>query len=211
MHPDAAHTIGAGTRSRPPARGGGGCPPPPTVYARATASGARGTMARPVPDGGLEIDQDLAFERRDWTAERAGWVVMGVLAAAALAGLLGPGPLARRSAEASGGALRVEYERFARAQAPTDVTVHVRSAGGEALRVSVDRAYLDAVVVERVQPEPVRTEGAPDRVTFVFPVRDPRAPASVRLRVEPQRFGRHAARIGVEGAGEIAFRQLVYP
>jgi hypothetical protein len=169
-------------------------------------------MARIPRDGDLEIAQDLAFERREWIVERAAWAAMAVLVAAALVGLLGPGPLARRTAETGDGTLRVAYDRFARAEAPTDLEVHVRPAGGgEELRVWVGRAYLDAVTVERVLPEPVRTETAPDRVTFAFRLRDPRAPAIVRFHVQPERFGRPEARVGVEGAGEVSFRQLVYP
>jgi hypothetical protein len=52
-------------------------------------------MAEKPHSGDLELDQDLAFERRTWTVERVAWVAMGLMGIAALAGLLGPGPLSK--------------------------------------------------------------------------------------------------------------------
>ncbi len=43
--------------------------------------------------GDLEVAQDRTFQRRSWTIQRVGWVVMLLVAAAALAGLTGSGPL----------------------------------------------------------------------------------------------------------------------
>lgn len=84
----------------------------------------------------LEVDQDLAFERKSWAAQRIGWGVMTLAIVAALAGLLGSGPASRTRAETPDGAIAVEYDRFVRANAPTDLDV---SVGRGAIRDGVVR------------------------------------------------------------------------
>ena len=66
----------------------------------------------------LELHQDPRFTRRIAAIQRAGWVVMGLVIAAALLGLFGAGPLSRATAEAADGTLRLEYDRFGRLSAP---------------------------------------------------------------------------------------------
>ncbi len=41
--------------------------------------------------GDLEIDQDLAFERRQWSVQRVGWGVGALIIVAALLGCSAPG------------------------------------------------------------------------------------------------------------------------
>ena len=51
--------------------------------------------------GDLQIHQDLCQERREWKIQRVGWLLMALMLVAALAGLLGPGPLSSTIAEDS--------------------------------------------------------------------------------------------------------------
>jgi len=49
-------------------------------------------MAKPHREAGdLEVAENLAFQRRAWKVQRAGWVAMALLVGAALAGLFGGG------------------------------------------------------------------------------------------------------------------------
>ena len=74
--------------------------------------------------GDLEIAQDLAFQRREWTIQRVAWAVMALVALAGLLGLFGgAGPLTR--AAAGNGALRLDYARFERKHAPTELRLQV--------------------------------------------------------------------------------------
>jgi hypothetical protein len=49
--------------------------------------------------GDLEVEQDLDFQQRTWALERAGWIVMLLIIAAALAGFFGGGPLSPTTSE----------------------------------------------------------------------------------------------------------------
>ena len=41
---------------------------------------------------GMRIEEDRAYQRREWRFERIGWAVMAALLMAGLIGLLGDGP-----------------------------------------------------------------------------------------------------------------------
>jgi hypothetical protein len=161
----------------------------------------------------LEIDQDLAFERRSQRVERIGtWIMVGILVAAAL-GVLGSGPLSHASVRA--GEASLDYQRFSRYQSSETLTLHVPPAATPTpeVRVWVDRAYLEGSRLESVLPLPVRVEGAADRLVFVLAVAEPGRPLTVRFALQPERLGPVRGAIGVEGAGgpALTFRQVVFP
>lgn len=163
--------------------------------------------------GDLEVDQDLPFERRAWRLQRVGWALILLVAAAALTGLFGAGPLSRRTTGSAGGGLLVEYDRFARVNADSRLRAFVVLPPGAAgaVRLWLDRAYLAVVDVEQVTPQPDLVEAAPDRVTYVFRLARAEGPVEVTFRLTPREFGWHTARLGVEGGDQADFRQLVYP
>lgn len=173
----------------------------------------------PSQGAGLQIDQDLAFQRRTWIVERAGWAGMGLLVLAALAGLFGGGPLSQATAGAPGGALWLEYDRFGRLLSPATLRVHIGAAGEGTARIWLDRAYLSDVKLEGVVPEPDSVEAASDGLVFVFRVAEPGPPSSVTFDLQPERFGLltgHAALVSAgAGVGEtdprVRFRQFIYP
>jgi hypothetical protein len=161
----------------------------------------------------LEIDEDLAFERRSHRVERIGtWVMVGVLAAAGL-GLLGSGPLSLATARA--GDTTLDYQRFSRYESSEALVLRVPPAVPPAreVRVWVDRTYLEGSRLETVLPPPVRVEAAADRLVFVLAVADPAGPLTVRFTLQPERLGVVRGRIGVDApAGPaLTFRQLVFP
>ena len=67
----------------------------------------------------LEFEQDLSFQRREWSIQRAGWLVMATIVIAGLIGLFGAGPLSSANAEA--GPLQLQYSRFERRHAPSEL------------------------------------------------------------------------------------------
>ena len=162
----------------------------------------------------LEIDEDLAFERREQRVERIGLALLVALVIAAALGLLGSGPLSHATTRADG--LTVDYQRFSRYQTSETLTLRLGAEAIEApeVRVWLDRGYLDGVRLESVVPPPVRVEGASDRVVLVFAVAEPERPLSVTLTLQPDRIGRLHGRAGLEdrvGESGVAFRQLVFP
>lgn len=159
---------------------------------------------------GLELDQDLAFQRREWVAERVGWFAIAALLVAALLGVFGTGPF---SSASSGGALvRIDYERFGRRLAPVELRIRLgedASQGGVA-RMWIAHDYLDSVHLEGITPEPDATEARADRIVFAFAVADG-GPGTVAFHMRPDSFGVLSGRVGVVDGPELRFWQFIYP
>jgi hypothetical protein len=164
------------------------------------------------PDPGLEINQDLDFQRREWRVQRVGRAVMVLLLFAALAGVFGAGPLSRATA-GERETLAVEYDRFLRRGADNRLTVRVgpRAATGREVRLWVPPRYLERMHYERAVPEPQRTVFAPGRLWLIFPVASPGTPFEVVLDFKPQQVGPARAALGVAGGPTLSLSQFVYP
>ncbi len=162
---------------------------------------------------GLEIDQDLDFQRRTWRAQRAGWTVMVILALAALLGLLGPGPLSNSTAGNRNAALWLEFHRFIRYQAPTHLRIHLRPAikDRDRVRVWFNRDYLEAFQIQAMTPPPESVEVRGRWLIYVFRVFEPSQPTAIMFYVEPEKFGSISGSIGLGNGSLLTFSQFVYP
>jgi hypothetical protein len=164
--------------------------------------------------GDLELKHDPEFQRFWWKVERIAWVAMTTLVLAALLGAFGSGPLSRGAAgDPFEQPIRLEYERFARALAPTTLRAQLRAglARDGAVRLWVSRPYLEAVRVEEVTPEPAQVEAGQDRLVYVFRVADPARPATVSFHLKPERPGALTGHVGVGDGTPLRFEQFVYP
>lgn len=159
---------------------------------------------------GLELDQDLEFQRREWVAERIGWFAIAALLVAALLGVFGSGPLS--SASSGDDLVRIDYERFGRLLTPVKLRVQLgegASAEGVA-RVWIASHYLESMELEGVTPEPDATEAHADRVVFAFVMGDG-GPGAVTFHMRPDGFGALTGRVGLVDGPELRFWQFVYP
>jgi hypothetical protein len=104
--------------------------------------------------------------RRGWIFERAGWAAMALAAMAAMLGVFGGGWAARAEVRV-GGALTVEYSRFARALSPDELTVNWRPRG-EQSELWIERAYLEQFQVDEIQPTPAAVGVDRDRIYYTF-------------------------------------------
>ena len=160
---------------------------------------------------GLEIATDLKHQRRLWIVERIGWTLMALIVVAALGGLFGNGPMSK--ARAGDTSLQLNYERFARYEAPTELRAHVgpELTQGKQLRLWISRDYLDHLEVERTMPPAVANDLAPGRVLYIFNLAQTNTPAQVTFYVRHTGFGKTTGRAGIIGGPEVQFSQFVYP
>jgi hypothetical protein len=166
--------------------------------------------AKPARDR-LEIDQDLDFQRREWRAERIGWCAFALFVAAALAGLLGPGPLSEASARTPDGRLRADYERFVHYGTQTSLRLRAEPRDARELRVWLADDVLERARIERVEPEPDAVLAAAGRHVYVFAVAAGGGPVDVTFELHPEWIGRLESRLGLEGGPELALAQLAFP
>ena len=145
-----------------------------------------GDKAPPLRDDGLQLDEDHAFQKRFWSAERAAWAVYALIVLLALAGLTGAGgPLARGTAVSPAG--DVEYPRVTRSSRAETLTVRFPAAS-EGRRLTLGEPFPERFDVETIRPEPERSYLGPGGLTYEFAAEGETA-APVRLTVRAERFG----------------------
>jgi len=162
----------------------------------------------------LELDEDESLKviRREWWAERIGWFTIAACLSAALLGFLGPGPLTSRKLTSDNGRLRAEYYAVPRYSAPVELklAVNSQSARGEFLDLAFSQAFVDAIKLESITPEPVEARLEQDRVAFRFRAADVRD-GHIAFRFEHQSFGPLSGTITLLPDSEIELWQFVCP
>lgn len=163
--------------------------------------------------GSLQINEDADFQRKEWRWERIGWALLALVLLAAVAGLLGPGPLSSATAGEEGGALWVNYDRFAHRSAPTTLEVHVGpdTAREGSLRLWIDRATVGVNMVRSIQPEPELVSADGEHIVYSFAVDDPTRETVIYFHLEPLRYVRQRVALGIEGGSQVGFLQMLYP
>ena len=147
--------------------------------------------------------------RLGWIFERTGWVLMAVIIGAALLGFFGGGALSAVPA-AAGDALAVRYPRFARANAPLELVIEWAPQQVEAT-IWISRPYIDQFAVEEVLPAPAGSTFDRERVYYTFRTNRPDERVAVVFRLRPDRGGRLTGSLGIDAAGTIELRQLIFP
>lgn len=170
-------------------------------------------MEKPTKVGELEVNQDLAYTRRTWVAQRIGWAVVAVLLVIGLAGGFGHGPVAHATAEHPDGAFAVDYERIMRHKTEyvTVVRLGREVTTKETSQIWFSQGYLEKNQITNIEPEPARTQVGDDRVVYTFEHLAAGEPARVTFVVKSDGYGLHSGRIGLMGGPEVAIDQLIMP
>jgi hypothetical protein len=169
-------------------------------------------MVKPKNQAGIQVDEDLSFQKKEWIAERTGWVILGILLVLGLIGLFGGGPISQDSISGGDG-FQVTYQRFHRRLKPSDLVVNLPqqafSEGQVSLWISWD--YLEKFQIQKITPEPDRVETGVQFVTFWFFVPDPAQSVEIRFDLEPVEGGLFMGRIGWVTDKEIIISQFIFP
>jgi hypothetical protein len=163
--------------------------------------------------GDLEISQDLAMQRRIWTLQRIGWGVIALVLLVIMLGLTGRGPFSEATAGQAGSSLQVDYERFARHNAPAQLQIHVGpgvARNGKAC-IWLNQEYLESISIEQISPEALSTKVLSDRLVYEFELPDAKRLATITFETKPQKVGPLAGRVGLEDGRSLSFQQFVYP
>ncbi len=155
--------------------------------------------------GNLEIEEDLAFQRRSWKVERAGWVLMALIAMASILGLVDKGPLSRTS-KGNAGSLQVRYERFLHLDSPTQIRVSLPVTGPFSLQLPL--RYLENTEISQIVPDPVNVASYNDLVSYSFAAR--RGTADVLFDLKARRAGPMKGFVQA-GGRRVDFNHFVYP
>lgn len=163
----------------------------------------------------IEVAQDLAFERRSWTVQRAAWMVGVLVIAAAIAGVFGHGPVSSATVSSADGTLRVEYERVLRDQSPFNLRVHITPQPGGSAVIWLAREYFEKARLRHVTPDPERAEVHADGTLFTFAAAGD-DPVEVVFHFDMDGLGSQPLRIAggagaSEGPGAVSAAQFILP
>lgn len=157
---------------------------------------------------GLQLEQDLDFERTQWRVARATWTVLLIVMAATVLGLFGNGPLSSARIQGSQPGFAVEYARFARFGSTLRMIVHVPVDAQGTIRFSLPHTFLRAFHVQTITPDPVETRLVADGVEYQFEG----GAASPLVMIELQPVQRGVVQGVVQAAaGTLQFWQFIYP
>ena len=162
---------------------------------------------------GIDINEDIDYQWREWRAQRIAWVFFGMVLLAALLGLFGQGPLSKRRIGEPDSPLSMEFEQIDRYQAPTDMTIFVgpNVAQGDIIRLSFNKEFMERVEVQHFIPEPESSAAGPEVVTYGFRVSDPGQPVEVRLDFQHEKAGLARGEVRLEGGDALRFDSFVFP
>jgi hypothetical protein len=160
---------------------------------------------------GIEVDQDLDFQRKDWRFERIGWGAMLLIGIAAVGGVFGHGPLSNATASADDGSLRIEYQRFERHGAASELTVFLRRGAStdSSVLLWIGDEFLRSVHLEQIVPMPERQTSLGDRTLYEVAMRSDTS--RVSFHVTPQTIGARTLELGIAGRATLSRPQFVYP
>jgi hypothetical protein len=164
------------------------------------------------PKKGLQIDENLTYQRREWLFERIGWCTMALVILAAVLGLLGSDPLNSAKSEPVEG-VRFEYERRLHYGTCSELHFHlneVKGPNGEC-HLWLSKEYLDQVHLKAVVPTPVRVEASSEGYTFIFRLSQKQQPVDLLFRIEPEKPGNMHGRARLGEHPSFDFEQFVYP
>lgn len=170
-------------------------------------------MAKNKRISGIDIDQDLVYQQKEWRVQRIGWVIMGVIILSALLGIFGKGPLANARLGDPTGALTANYTRFERYRSPATIEVIVgpNVAKEGRIGISFNREFIDRIDIARIDPEPAAVKSDMNRIVYEFELMDGSQPAHIFIDYEHERFGTTEAHMTLTDGPEITLRQLIYP
>jgi hypothetical protein len=154
----------------------------------------------------LQIDEDLAFQRREWLAQRAGRIAVFLFVIAALLGFTGVGgPYAHGETSTPDGAIRVEYERFVRRDASATLILHLRGTPQQT-RFWVSEPYARSIRIDSISPEPQSVSVADGR--HVYSIASGSSEFAVVFHVEHQTSGIVNGEVGLIDGPSLRFQQV---
>ncbi len=159
----------------------------------------------------LEISEDAQFHRREWMAQRIGWIVILLIVCTGVAGLAGRGPFGERHLESD--MFSITYDWIMRYHAPgtVELSVDAPHAGDTVVRVWATQTLIQACNPQQYIPDPAQTTLSGDTVIFIFPRTSIVSRGRIRIACEPHSFGRYRPSVGVVGGPTFTLSIVVLP
>jgi len=160
-------------------------------------------------DRDYPIREDMRFQKMLWKLERAGWIGLSLLVVITLLGVFGTGPLSQTDAQTPGGDLQIQYERFERNGAASQLQVKARAGADGQVWLAIEGALLERFTVESIHPHPSNAEAYGNGMRLQF-LPDAQGWVTAYLTLRPDGIGpaRSTARLNGQS---VTINQFIYP
>lgn len=160
----------------------------------------------------LEINQNMAFQRKMWTIQRITWVVLlilTVLIALGFAGGFGPYNYVTASSEK----MELSYQPRARRLAPTNIEVEIKQLTDNTARLLVSQDFINNYQVESITPQPDSVKSNAEMLVYEFSAPEGARSMKIKfyLQADNVSIGSHKGLIGPDSDSLVKIKQFVYP
>ncbi|WP_181295069.1 hypothetical protein [Pseudomonas sp. Q2-TVG4-2] len=155
------------------------------------------------------IQEDMVLQSRIWKTERIGWAILIGMILVTFTGLFSTGPLSTVVAQTAAGDMQVQYQRFERHGASTEIKINARAGQDGQVWLTLDGDILESFMVENIQPEPVSSESFGRGLRLRFQP-DPEGRATAYFSLRPSGLGLTKSVAHANGQ-HIELTQFIYP
>ncbi len=134
----------------------------------------------------LQLDDRPDLHQRGWWIQRIIWVLLALFIAAGAVGIFGSGLLSKQTLGEKNANLWLEYDRFARKEAPMELEFHITAQGQDTIVLQLPAGYLRHFQVESISPAPGVTLTHNGHVAYKFPAK---GPITVLFNLKPSKMG----------------------
>jgi len=166
-----------------------------------------------VKDDVVDVEQDTSFVDKWLRRQKYAWMAVGLLLVVTFTGLLGRGPLAKKTVSAGPGQLEVTYERVLHYKTPAVIEVHLPQYALQSARVRVllEGAVAHSAAFQQVIPQPFSADPLPDGIVAEVPITSASQDGRMMIFQQPSAVGPITSRIGLEGGPSLKIEQFILP
>lgn len=130
-----------------------------------------------------------------------------------LIGLLGRGPLAKKTISVGPGQLELTYERVLHYNTPSNIEVHLaqNALQNDHVHLRIEGAVTYKAAFQEIIPQPVSADPLPNGIVADIPVSAASANGRIMILQQPSAVGPIESSIGLEGGPSLSFSQFVLP
>lgn len=154
------------------------------------------------------VEEDMPLQLRVWRIERAGWYALLLLVMLALLGLFSKGPLSDATVTGALCRLQVDYQRFARGGATSQLVLTLREAPPQS-QIFISSELLEGYSIESIHPAPVASSNG-EQGGLRLTVATELGAARLSLILRAKGVGRFDSWIGA-GGERVELSQFIYP
>lgn len=163
--------------------------------------------------GPIEAEFDRDFVDKWIKRQKYVWYCIVILLAFTFTGLLGRGPVAKKTVSTGAAELSVTYERILHYRTPATIEVQLPQQVPQNgnVRLRLEGAITSKAAFQEIIPRPVWAAPLADGIVIDIPVTALSSAGRVMLIQQPSAVGPLNTKIDLEGHSSISFGQFVLP